>query len=326
MTESDKAQDQVQDEGYFDAPELVASEEVVEPAESKVRVEEPVESKPAHDPFVVELAREYGATDEQIAAMSPAELRGAVQMVRRREAEAKKAQPVVEKPAEVDEDDFDLGLKEDDYDPEIIRAMKAMKDRIKQSSKASRELQAKINQYEEREQARHQQAAVESIDAAFEGLGAEYARFIGEGTGRELNQAGRPEYRRRMLILTEAGITSLADLPSPKQLAQKLRQAAETLYGVPAAGESPTYEQAPVGKKTAARPQDAETGEFLSDAEVQRRERWNAGAVNRPTARTAPPEKPGKTRAERGVAEYLKANGLDQQAGTSTDLDSEFFG
>lgn len=138
------------------------------------------------------------------------------------EQSVKKPQPV--QPAEEPQDDLD------GFDPKLVSALNAAKTVGKKSMSEVEMLRAKVEQLEQKEQARSQSQVAELIDDAFDMLGEKYEAVLGKGPGRELGEANKSQFRRRIALLQEIGV-DFNNMPSRRTLAAKLLEAAEMLYG-----------------------------------------------------------------------------------------------
>lgn len=284
-----------------DAPAAPKAEAKPEP---KVEEKKPVETpkaeakaepaKPAHNPDIVELALDLGASQAWIDTQSPAELKAAVryEMQARRAAESA---PKKEEPAKPEAIEFEFGgqkraVKLEDLDENVAALLqhfhsqnKALTEKFEQQERSSKQARAS--------------AVWDSVDEAF---GTLDAGLFGEGT-RETLDPKSVEFERRKLLIDAAKI-ELTDTPA--QIKRKIAAKAALFGAAPAkVAEAPKVERE-------TPPKDPETGRFISvdDAlkSAKEEQRWASNGQSKPTNRTAPELPPGTKRAEKTVAAILK--------------------
>lgn len=260
---------------------------------------------PKHPAYLVKQAQDHGYTDEEINEMSPGVLGKTVhqmmqqqlsfrdEMLRARqvsEGEVRAPQPPAEEDIVLDfgADEEGRPLTEKDFGPGIVRAMKAQA-RLQRAE--TKKLQEALSERDKRDEQRDQQRAASIYDAAFASLGADYEHIVGKGPGRDMGDAQKAEYRRRIAILTEAQ----AD---PRQLTvaqvkARVKSAADLLF--PPVRHEPYAE---VGKPTPAKalpPNGVPAKPRITEQE------WEDAALSRPTARKGDDLPNGEAKAVRNL-------------------------
>lgn len=252
---------------------------------------------PAHPSWLVEQARELGMVDDEdldiptqtLSRWVNARLRERVQYqdqyLRERtlsEGQVRNLEP--ERPKPPAEDDIDLGIDEAQYDPGIIAAMKRL---ALSSQKRIKDLETKLAQTEQREQAREQTERERHIDGLFDRLGKPYEKLFGSGPMNTIQDQGQ---RARRIAALQAAID-----PKTKQIGN-LSQAAKILFGdgeqAAPAGDLGAYEDP--AKPTA------------NGAPRITPEQWANGGVAAPTQRIAKELPPGDARAVKNLTEKLR--------------------
>lgn len=271
----------------------------------------PAPQKPRHPARVAAAARSLGFTQDEIDGLTTADLQREMDAVvaytsqgRRPEAPRPEARPA-EKPDAPSEPEVDFGpdFDEADYDPKFVGGFKKV---FAAQAKQIADLRATVETLTRAEQARVGERAAETADRVF----AERPELFGAGTFREADPAS-PEFARRNAVA--AHVQFLKSQGRHTTLERDLRAAVAALFPgrAPKAAPAPEPEPAPAARK--ARPQDPETGHFLSDDQIEEEERrraWMAGTTARPTERRDSPEPKGTRRAERAVADYMRRNGV----------------
>lgn len=200
--------------------------------------------------------------------------------------------------------EFDLGISEEDFHPDLVKVLKKMH---ADSSAKIKALEAQVAGLAQRDNLRVQETTNEKIDRVFQQLGDE-ANF-GTVPVAELS-ADDPAYARRIAVLNEARRLSGPKAGLAAQLGN-IKKAAQRLYGTretpPAATPSPTVTPGTVAKPAA-------NGSRITP------EDWQAAGLARPTQREIE-DPPSQKKAERAVANYMKENGMTDRPGVNDFLD-----
>jgi hypothetical protein len=267
-------------------------------AEAKPEPKPEPKSEPAapkHNPDLVELALEFGATEGEIAEVSPARLKAWVReqaSARRQAPEPKKAEPA-EDVIEFEHGGQKHKLKADDLDPAVAALFKSLRD-------SQQQLQTELKAQRESAAAARRQEQIEAAVDFFEEAGDQFAASAEEGK------------QRRFALWQIAGIAP--DTPAA-QVRAKLKAAA-ALFGLAPGGKpqkaaEPAPEAKPVARETPDR--DPGTGRFVPDADAKKEmDRWDDAAVPVPTGRD---EGPGRKlspeeASDKAVAAAMKRHGL----------------
>lgn len=236
-----------------------------------------------HASYLVEAARDFGYSDDEIGEMSVSLLHKTMWQAQRKiDHERQQAlnfrthdQQQVKKPEpqSAEEPEYDLGIDNpEDYDPKLIGALK----KLGGTQKEINDLKKQLAQRDQRDRERGARRSVAMIDAAFAAL-PEYKKIFGEGPGTSLGP-DKPEMRRRIAVLRQAGIDS-AEIASVGELRAKIKQVTEDLY--PSSLLSTTSEANPYEPANPLKP------EKNGKAEKPRitAEEWEAATLARPTQR-----------------------------------------
>lgn len=143
----------------------------------------------------VGIAVELGIDEDYATKLDKAGLlHETVRREMRRQKEHAVPTPESSEPSTQSEEDFlqALGITEDDYDPAIIKAFRALRDEHK--SEVSR-LQETLNQQQ-------QTQYYAWFDDQISELGSEFKDVLGEGTGADLRQDS-PQFQKRVELLEE---------------------------------------------------------------------------------------------------------------------------
>jgi hypothetical protein len=266
----------------------------------------PESEAPRHNPDLVELALDLGATQDQIDGVSPAVLKQWVRdqnRAARQPAPAKKPDPEPE-PDDADDvlDEYEDGgvkkkIKASEYEAPVVHLFKTVK-----------ELREKLAARERADAERETAARFQSVEDAFEALGAEAAALLGKGHTSEF-KAESDEMFRRTAVFRTANLTT-AD--TPKQIAAKVKAAYERLFGkAPPAAKPAPAEAKPDADPDAFTPPRDDKGRFVptEDAQAEIR-KWAAGGLPEPTGRAAPkPKVTGDAAAIRAVEDEFRKLG-----------------
>lgn len=283
-----------------------APQGAVKPHPKQAAPAEPEEDDaPQHSPRILRLARELGFGDHDVSLLSPDELEAEVteaarQIARDRRAasanEAMRQQPQPQAPAEPEVDPYDIDLADDEYDPKIVSNVKKLRDHIKAQAEELKELKQQIGRIGQIEGRRQAESNDQMIDRVFDSLGA--ADHFGEGRPAP----GTREMARRQAVLGYV-VNQLKDHRGTPE--QKMREAAETLFGVnPPAAPAPARRTAP----TPAR--DAATG------------KWREAATIAPTRRAPEKSAKGIAAARRTFMNGMRDQGMESAA-TGDDENDE---
>jgi hypothetical protein len=261
--------------------------------------------KPRHHSVTVQLAKDFGYTQEQIDTFEPAVLDQVVYQLSRRERQqpAARREPTPP-PAPAPEPEVDLteyGLSKELLDP-TTGLDPRLTEFFKNVVKENRKLKTHVEQQGQREAVREQQTLHQRIRSQI----AKHPGLFGDGS----LAAGTPEAARY-----DALMGYLNQLPRDRQHgpetdipaavaaiwpgAQAPAPAPEPERRLPAEQER-SYE---VNAAANARPRNPENGRFTA-------EEWNNGAAARPTHRDAPIEK-GEGGALKTIQEKLRSRGFD---------------
>lgn len=245
-------------EPYDDADDTVLASPPPPPAAAA----KPAET-PKHDEFALSMARELGATQSQIDAMSPDELRGAIKytIAQRKNQPTQAAEPA--KPVIPAEEEFDFGVSKErlnEFDPDLVNVMKSLAKRAKAAEAATEEVKKFKGEYEAEKTERAKRQVYGQADKVFSAR----EDVFGKGAPTELTNPAH--LARRMAAINMAmGPDADQGVPFPK----RLQQAAETLFG-------PAKPAEPVAPAKKATPAD----DYLEQAKAA----WAAGTVAKPTA------------------------------------------
>lgn len=225
-----------------------------------------------HSERMIAAARAVQIPDAEIARLSPEELREAVYEVQLLRS-VQPAQPAAQPGATPE---IDLGIREEDYDPGLIAAMKKL---AGENAELKKRLDTVAGQGEALVRERQAQAQAredDQYDEAFAELPAHVKRLVGEGNRHQF-KPDSPEFKRRVKLYHES-----------KQfqgtVKQKLLAAASLLYG----------------------DDDTPTPSSLTSYQQQ----WNSAGTHRPTRRSGADDPPGRDRAIRNLTARLRERGV----------------
>jgi len=277
-----------------------------EPAAASAQSAAPVpQSK--HPSYLLQQAREFNLDDEEIEGMSTNVLGKVVHRLMREQlafrAELDKERTLVHgqvrtppPEAKPEEEDFDIDFGVDpetgrkmtaaDFNPNLVHAFKSL---TRQQRAENKRLQEELSKRDQRDQQRDEVRAAAIYDSAFAALGPDYEPIFGKAAGRDMDP-NSPEFRRRILVLTEAQ----AD-PRQHTVAQaraRIKKAAELI--APVKANPNPYAEVPK-KGEPAKPTNGVKPRISE-------EEWNEGGLARPTARKVDDEPPGEAKAVRNLA------------------------
>lgn len=148
------------------------------------------------------MAANLGFTKEEIDRSDADSLGNAVALAQWHRS-APQQQPAPQAPAPPPaEVKVDLGLtpeQEEEFGPEMLAVLTKI---AKDSAKKNQELEARLGQYEQREQARTRGQLISTLDTAINGLGKDYATVMGDGDAGHIMQNNPAAHRRRIFVLT----------------------------------------------------------------------------------------------------------------------------
>lgn len=270
---------------------------------STPKAEPAEEPRPAaRDLHLLARAEAYGISKAEIAEMTDAELRRAVGYLDRLEATRQRmaSEPSPAPPAAPAEEDIDIGLPVFDeeknptgYDPALVALLKAQAKKIAT-------LEKRLGGIEGIEQRRANESRADWLDRVFGTItqnDTEIAALIGSGTRHDLEPKGMEMGLRSWIIGRAVELAGGEE----KLAADHIVEATRAVVKKPAAPQS-------------ANPPVAVVANAQSHGAVMGRptaEEWEQGGLARPTHRTGSPEPKGKARAEKAVAEKMRAAGLD---------------
>ncbi len=248
--------------------------------------------------YLIEAARDFGLTDEEIFAMPPAVLaktmwqaKRAMDNVRQQLSRQQTVQdgqvrnPEPQQPQAPDDLDFEVT---EEVHPTIATGLNNLRAQVKAQRDQNKSLLQEVQQLRSRDQQRELNRAAAIYDAAFQALGLEYEPVLGKGAGRDMDNSSA-EYKRRIAVLTEAGADPR--VLTPGQIKAKVKAAAELLYPrSPAKAAADAY--AEVDPKANGKPR-------ISEKE------WNEAGLARPTARKVDDEPPSEQKAVRKLQEKM---------------------
>lgn len=257
------------------------------------------------------LALEFGFDDTDLQDMTPEGLRTSIRTMRKNRekfreeqqqarfwADQKKSEskqePPQGTPAEPQEESYDLGIDESKWEPDVVNLLKS------QLGKLYREIASLRKDVETREHIRNTTSNSEKIDAAFAALPANYQRLFGSMSAADMAEGDRPLLRRRIAVLTEAGIKIKEPLGAG--LAAKIKKAADLLYAMPEESAPPPP---PQGKQAKGAPP------------IDPKE-WRNGGLSYPTQRKGAAEPKG---TELAISNLQKKLGEDAVNHQQTDED-----
>lgn len=282
-------------EPYDDADDTVLAPPPPPPAAAA----KPAET-PKHDEFALSMARELGATQSQIDAMSPDELRGAIKytLAQRKNQPAQAVEPA--KPVVPAEEEFDFGLSKErlaEFDPDFYTAMKALAKKAKLADAAHEEVKKLKTEYETEKTERTKRQLYGQADKVFSAR----EDVFGKGAPTDLTDPAQLA-RRRAAFNMAMGPDADQGVPFPK----RLQQAAETLFG-------PAKPAEPVAPAKKATPAD----DYLEQAKAA----WAAGTVAKPTAAKPVEVKEGTWAAVEAEAKKVMKPGSYWESDGSDPLD-----
>lgn len=281
----------------------------------------PEPEAPVHPGYLVELARDFGFTDDEINGM-PTDLLGRnVQILRQREAQRQRTlsaeyqlqNPRVPQPAPAPpqpEPEIDLGIDEAEFGPEIVKVLKKVKG---DSIKEARALREELAQVKAQQAQVQQTATANHLDAAFDLVGDEFKHIYGVGSAGEIGQSDPDSVTRRVSdikALMAKGINPFA--MSPKALAGKIKQYAAPLYKVTAPAKPVVDPYADAGVPT---PTNGKTKPRISQEE------WDNAGLAKPTSRKGAAEPDGTEKAIRNLEAKQRELGVSGSVPNQSELE-----
>lgn len=258
------------------------------PSVGDVREPEP-EPSPRHPAFLISMARSYGFTDQEINAYPTDTLGAIVERISARSQQQRAQQPqqqVVpqQQPAprpEPEEDVVFEGIKDEDYAPELLSALKKA---IKVPLTRVKQLEKQLAETQQAAQVREVQDLTRRVDTFFSTLGPEFVSVFGVGSVDQVKNFNPQAFAERAKVFRRANILHQEE---GGDLLAHLAEQVKFLHP----------------KKAA--PRKAPAAEEEMELE-ERKKDWVEGAVAKPTGRKEAPLAPGKEKAIRSVAAILK--------------------
>jgi hypothetical protein len=284
----------------------------------------PITTAPRHPSYLVEQARDFGWSDAEIDAMPTESLGFAVTRMHKQQRQLRDEmatqrtltnpppqQPRQQQiPSPPPPDDFDVNLDEDIVIPEIANAVKKVSAAAK---KEINDLKERLARAEGREQERDNRELAEVLDGAFAALPPELRKFFGDKPGRDMTEADKKEWNRRLSILNQTGLNFKQS--SRGTINAKVLELATDIYG-PAVQTAKTaenpYGDVGVGSPGATNQKPAVPGRITQ-------EQWDEAALAAPTHRSETVLPQGEELAKRNLAEKLR-NRNGQAPRTSSSI------
>lgn len=200
------------------------------------------------------------------------------------------------------------GFDEREYDPALASTIRRMAAEMLELRNQNQELRQGLGQTRASQ-------SVGVIDRIFGKLNERFNNVFGVGTAETLG-AGSREMRRRIAVLTEAGIDP-SNPPPPQELGRKLHAAARSLYDETSSPPPPPAAPAPPqrgpvnlygGSAAQSPPPPAPAGNAPTADE------WQLGGVVQPSNRHTPRGR-GEAAAIKAIAEMMPGD----QGGTEID-------
>lgn len=243
--------------------------------------------KHSHPDRLVAEARTLGISDEDIAAMSAADLRADVRdarlerMLNRRDQTVNAAldREPAPQPAAPTAPAFEVPEFSDEYDDNI----RALAKTVKTLTERLAALEGGVGEIKGFHQAQANKTLTEQCDAFF----AKDPDLYGKGGVDDLKADG-PEMARRMVVIEQA-----KKLDRNLPVAVKLQKAQDTIY--PGARKAPVPATPPPAEPKPTRPTP---------------EQWQEAGVARPTQREGGAEPAGKKKAMETIQRYYQENGV----------------
>lgn len=170
------------------------------------------------------MALGLGFTQDEISRSTADSLGNAVALMQRRgvQQQAPATPPAPPDPKQL------LGITEEEEEEFGPVAMGVLTRMATENAKNKQELEARLAQYEQREQVRSRDQMATTLETAVGGLGDEYSAVLGKGTLPELMKTNYDAYRRRHWVLTNLQREGVDFLSAPVEvIRQKLREQVE---------------------------------------------------------------------------------------------------
>lgn len=174
------------------------------------------EKKPNHQPYMVQLAKDLGLTEQQIDDVPEGKL-GEVLYLRSLAKPKPKEEKPVEKPAEEDDSD-DIGLSDEDFDENLVKVLKKL-------NAENRALQKKLDAIVSESESRKAVDNTTKIDRVFADLDEEK---FGSGSISALKDP--VQLARRQALYREAALLA-GENAGVDEIARTIPKAYEILYG-----------------------------------------------------------------------------------------------
>lgn len=273
-------------------------------------------------------------TDEEIAELTPKELDTAVRVAHRamlrqsseftrnqiKQGDGPKPAPPAEavKPEVPAEEEDEFAEFRDALAPQVIEAIKKARGKDKQLIET---LQKRLDEGDQKEQARAREQVFDAIDAEFAKMPAAVKALIGEG-GRSDIEKDSLQHTLRVHIIQQAEKDKTPNL----SFAQKMQKAASAL-SVVAPGQAKAELSEEYGEEVEAAPapaakpapvKDEATGRFAARPQAEREAAWKEAGTAKPTQRTSPEPK-GERKAMQTARKIMMERGMLDEADMPAD-------
>lgn len=287
----------------------------------------PPPPQPKHSAYLVRMAREFGASDEQIDAASDEQLHGFIEHNQRealrlaREYQASERimrqqdRPLPESRPEPEPDEYDPKWSEGEYDPIVKKgiewasqAQKKWRDhKVEEKLKRLEELEERLNKREQADQQEKLNKYYDQLDSLFASRPDIFSKHTRHTVGQDAN-----ELEKRRAIVNSV----TAKLQEPGSVEEKFNRVVNAIYGAkrepePAYGEMPAGAPAP---RTG--PPRAANGRFTRQ---QLEEEWGEAGLHQPTNYEPGPEPRGEKKAIKTAARMLREQGLVDEQDLTAD-------
>lgn len=299
-----------EDEAASPNDDLVAEADDGDVAEPAERV---ASRQPAHSRHMIEMAVDFGLSDEDIQAYSPAELAGYVRGAQKHLMQSMRTAKPEAKPEPEPEEVMDWGMKPDGTPyteaefGELAAPHKVAAKKLAAQQKRLDALEARLGQQDK-------EAQLNRVENVFATIDKRYVHLVGKGSGEDLSD---PKTGNKAALTFRQDAIALAGDRSDPRFPARLRSviARMAAYGMPAEAAD-----------------DDEVDVYDSPAPVNRingkpgrptpRE-WAEGGTARPTQMAARAMKKGVAAAEKAVAAKLEGYGVrsedEQFSGSDED-------
>ncbi len=286
----------------------------------------PQTPKHDHPGYLVEFAKDFGFTDEEIASTPTETLGRNVAILRKRDEARQKqimsefavsnvrpAQPPAPPPPPEPEPEINLGIDESQYSPEMVALVKKIG---VDGMKENRRLRAELEQVKTQQAQIQQTATANHLDSAFD-LVDGFDHVYGKGSGTELEQTDPISISRRIETIKAVAHTFQVNpyRLSPKALAAKIQAYSDGIYksNKPAAPAKPAEHDPYAGA--------VPTPDGNGHAKRFTEEQWAAAGSAKPTARAGGSEPDPTQKAVEAVAARQREQGTFGEQPNASELD-----